>query len=559
VSTPVDIFVLHTGGLGDLVLASGLLAALRTAHPTARLTLCCREPVAPVAALLPFALDEIVELSIDPFRWAAPSAELHAPLAAFAAQLAARGCDLFVSADYSPTWLTPVVAAALAPRQAVGRTAPLRAAGMADALRETLGFAAIAFTPDDCPERTPELERYAALLRLLDIDESAFPAVTVPSAADARAGEAFACAVDAAPPALACFTSSDALRRLPVRLLCETLVKAAREFGLQPLFLGGGAGSEEQAYQSEVAAAVRASSTAVAVALAPECGIPALAGILRRCHAFLGADTGLAHLASALGVPGVTFYGGGYWPAYRPWAPRNVGVVHPLPCFGCGWDCGFGHALCIESIDGEALLHALRQALAGPQAPPTVLECANLNSGKLTLIADAARPYRMAQADRHLRFDALVHLEHRADSDARRFAELTSQFERQRRLLYESLEQLEEKETEIRRAALAAAELREQLEGKEAELQHAAALAADEHSLHEKEAQIQHLAAENEMLRRAAEERLGALEASDGNRSAIEAESERRSVLIADLTEILEERDAEIVRLNALQNGATVS
>jgi glycine cleavage system regulatory protein len=53
------------------------------------------------------------------------------------------------------------------------------------------------------------------------------------------------------------------------------------------------------------------------------------------------------------------------------------------------------------------------------------------------------------------------------------------------------------------------------------------------------------------MLRLAAEERLAALESRDRALIAVQAEADQRSALLADLTALLEERDEEILRLQA--------
>ncbi len=43
------------------------------------------------------------------------------------------------------------------------------------------------------------------------------------------------------------------------------------------------------------------------------------AALLARCHAFVGNDSGLGHMAAAVGVPTLTVFGPGDPPRYRPW------------------------------------------------------------------------------------------------------------------------------------------------------------------------------------------------------------------------------------------------
>jgi ADP-heptose:LPS heptosyltransferase len=45
--------------------------------------------------------------------------------------------------------------------------------------------------------------------------------------------------------------------------------------------------------------------------------------------AFLGNDSGLGHIAAAMGVPTVTVFGPGRPARYRPWGPRSEIVLAP--------------------------------------------------------------------------------------------------------------------------------------------------------------------------------------------------------------------------------------
>jgi GT2 family glycosyltransferase len=48
-----------------------------------------------------------------------------------------------------------------------------------------------------------------------------------------------------------------------------------------------------------------------------------------------------------------------------PAAGRGEAVVHPLPCFGCGWDCAFGDAPCLGAISVDDVAAAAERVLAG--------------------------------------------------------------------------------------------------------------------------------------------------------------------------------------------------
>ncbi len=71
-------------------------------------------------------------------------------------------------------------------------------------------------------------------------------------------------------------------------------------------------------------------STALKVPSVDLCGktdLLTVCAVLARCQAFLGNDSGLGHLASAVGTPSVTVFGPGRPERYHPWGTSNYWVV----------------------------------------------------------------------------------------------------------------------------------------------------------------------------------------------------------------------------------------
>ena len=78
-----------------------------------------------------------------------------------------------------------------------------------------------------------------------------------------------------------------------------------------------------------------------------------------------------------------------------------VGIVNPLPCFGCFWDCTFDRGICVESISVEAATGALKGILAqSTLRPPQIVESNAVPVGEQRIIAEATSVYRRAQEDR---------------------------------------------------------------------------------------------------------------------------------------------------------------
>jgi len=63
--------------------------------------------------------------------------------------------------------------------------------------------------------------------------------------------------------------------------------------------------------------------------------LPLTAALMAQCNAFLGNDSGLAHLAAAVGLPSVVISGPGDPTEVAPYSPLAVTVKHPLFCSPC--------------------------------------------------------------------------------------------------------------------------------------------------------------------------------------------------------------------------------
>jgi ADP-heptose:LPS heptosyltransferase len=71
-----------------------------------------------------------------------------------------------------------------------------------------------------------------------------------------------------------------------------------------------------------------------------------LAAILATAQLLLTNETSATHIAATLGVPTVCILGGGHFGRFMPYQveqadnrPLPRAVTHPMPCFGCDWNC----------------------------------------------------------------------------------------------------------------------------------------------------------------------------------------------------------------------------
>jgi heptosyltransferase-1 len=116
--------------------------------------------------------------------------------------------------------------------------------------------------------------------------------------------------------------------------------------GLRSLLFAGSAGEEQD---------TRARADGMVDAwVAPRCGIETVAAVLARARIVVGLDTGLSHLAAALGAPTLGIF--------CDYEPRLVGIAGPAPCASLG---GVNKA-----PDAAAVIAAVDDLLAAAAAAP---------------------------------------------------------------------------------------------------------------------------------------------------------------------------------------------
>lgn len=384
------------------------MAALRAANPRAHITLAARAPIAPFVAASPMkeAIDRVIPLPIDPYRWDAPTPALFAALKRALAAFSDEPVETFVSAELRPTWFTFVMAAKLRPERAVTLRRVAYSRAFVGSICRRLSLSVPRFERyADARTRVHELDRYRRLLHYLGAGEPVVPQWSLSPARSRRVLREHGLERFSYVACFPCGSAGTSLKIWPAERFVAVLGAVRGTLGGRVLVAGD---------QSERPALEAFAARCAEAGLEPHVfagGLSSfgeLSALIANAWGYLGNDTGLAHLAGAFGVPGTTVYGGGTWPAYAPWANGSVGVVHPLPCFGCYWDCAFGHALCVERIPAEPVRAALEAAVAAAGAPARVVEVATFAAETLAVMGDAAERYREAQADRAARLEALL-------------------------------------------------------------------------------------------------------------------------------------------------------
>ena len=131
---------------------------------------------------------------------------------------------------------------------------------------------------------------------------------------------------------------------------CRMMIGA----GLTPLLLGA---------PGDVVRAAEVSAAAGVASLVGKDEPAMLPALLSELDGLVAGDTGVAHLAAALGTPVVTLFGPTNPRLTAPRGPATT-LVHPVPCAPCFYRrCPIEHP-CLSGIDGHRVAQAILAAMA---------------------------------------------------------------------------------------------------------------------------------------------------------------------------------------------------
>jgi ADP-heptose:LPS heptosyltransferase/GT2 family glycosyltransferase len=420
-SAPRTVLLCKVDTLGDLVLFAPALRALRFGWPLARLAVLIRRAYRDLAPVLETAWDqaggpavEWLETTLDPFSQG-PEVD-PAELARLRQEVARLQPEMVVAATSRPNWLEAVLAAAAPPaarRLALGRGEP--DAFFATRLRTLLGldpaaaFSETVAAPADEPDWRRNLRLAAALLG--SPVEPLAPTLRPPDAGAMSVLSGYGLAAGRYAVCAAAGFANVRLKTWPPERFAAALAHLRERHALPTLLVGHEAEADH----------LRAIPGAAACWLGREGDLPLLAALIARSALFLGNDTGALHLAAAAGVPVVAVFGGGTWPRFVPAARRGVALVHPLPCFGCDWDCAFGDAPCLGAISAADVTAALDQALVSPSFEVRAVD--RLAAETRAAMDKAAATHRAQRADhlaRQHKLEELTQLDREKDVEIQR-------------------------------------------------------------------------------------------------------------------------------------------
>lgn len=153
-----------------------------------------------------------------------------------------------------------------------------------------------------------------------------------------------------------------AARRYPAALWAQTIRLLSASVGLPMVLTGSGP-------DSDLVEAIRASCAVPVHSLAGKLDLGQLGALIRQATVVVANNTGPVHIAAALGTPVVDLYALTH-PQHTPWKVRNRVLFKDVPCRFCFESlCPAGHHACLAGVRPEQVVEAVRSLLPGLEAP----------------------------------------------------------------------------------------------------------------------------------------------------------------------------------------------
>ncbi|RQW88757.1 MAG: glycosyltransferase family 9 protein [Geobacter sp.] len=354
-AAPKEILWIRTDAIGDNVLASAMLPHIRTCYPGARITVLCQERVAQLYQASLF-VDQIIS-----FNWWKASHE-EAYRQQILEQIQALNADLTLNSVYSREALTDFFA--------IGSFASERIALHGDEsnirgnLRDENNTAYTRIISTEGALKS-EMERHRDFLQGLGISAPALQPLVWTTSEDERFADDFFSRHGLDPQkTVACYPSGQWAGKFYERYP-EALNASLRQNGFSVIMFGGeGERDLNNLLLSEL--------SVQGVNAAGETTIRQTAAIIRRCRIGIGADTGTAHIACAVGTPHVVLLWGGHFGRFFPYSPLTSVACLPLTCYGCNWQCTYSRPHCVKDIDPAVVETAFRETLDADADRPRI-------------------------------------------------------------------------------------------------------------------------------------------------------------------------------------------
>jgi ADP-heptose:LPS heptosyltransferase len=410
---PKNILLPRFDSYGDIVLLEGFLEALLRKFSEAKITLLTRRIGADLSCLFPERLEWIFT-DIDP--------HLQAPNKSSCANLieSMRGIspDLVLVTAYNRTWADNIIGAHAKESTRESQSVAIGPwTGMPSDFQKVFKELGLGVS---CPyertipvlENSHEVEKYQVLWEALSGDSKLPEPKLYLNAHQRLAADSILRSMNLQKKNFCLCspagTQKVAIKKWPGNRFAETIAWLELERGVRCLVTGH---RSEADCVEEVARLSKSKGARPEVWLGRDGDIPLLAALLETAQFYLGNDTGPMHMAAAVDTPVISTFGGGTWPRFIPRGAKSIAIAGKMSCFGCGWDCIFGDAPCLELVTVDDVKTAAdllgRDTLHGPR----ILEASGkISSETNEYIRKAIKIHHEVNQDRLARLEIIERL-----------------------------------------------------------------------------------------------------------------------------------------------------
>lgn len=346
---PEHILIIRLSAIGDVVMASGMIRALRHRYPRAYLAWLAE----PVAAPLLAANSELDDVLI----W--PKSEWRTDLRAGRWFSLAGKCRALIRTIRRNRFDTVLDAQGLLKSGiwAWVSGAPVR---LGLGAREGSRFLMTGVIGRPANDARFGSEYIDAAMALGASSEDFVPRVAVDDDSRASAEQSLVNAIGDRPfVALAPFTTRPQKHWFE-RYWCELIIRLAADYGASIVILGGPADAEKA---QVMIAAVDSADTPPVISLAGQTSLRETMAVVERARLIVGVDTGVTHMGTAAKRPTVALFGS-TCPYTAPGVSTTTVLFASLACAPCHKNptCG-GRFTCMAELTTEKVLHAAREQL----------------------------------------------------------------------------------------------------------------------------------------------------------------------------------------------------
>jgi glycosyltransferase involved in cell wall biosynthesis/ADP-heptose:LPS heptosyltransferase/predicted O-methyltransferase YrrM/ubiquinone/menaquinone biosynthesis C-methylase UbiE len=357
---PRHILWLRPDAIGDGILASSMLPAIRRRFPSAQLTVMVKDSTAPLYENCSF-VDRILHFS-EQEMWYDPQF-----IPAWAEKIRSLGIDCILYSAFSRDWQMDNLVHACGVSQRIGMEGDCSNLPPEQKAQSDLWYTKL--IPSTGLWK-PELARHADFLKGLGCpDEPLAPTIWLSEEDEAFARRWFEENKVSPSETVVLFAGARTYHRL-YEEYGQALSDFAKRHHLTVLTLG----SEGDFKTNQENLNPIAEQGIRTINLSGKLSLRQSAAILKRCRLATGAETSLAHMAAALKVPHVILIGGGHFGRFMPYSPLTTLAALPLDCYGCNWKCRYDQEkiYCIRDLKPFVLAEALEQTYQKPSSKPRI-------------------------------------------------------------------------------------------------------------------------------------------------------------------------------------------